>query len=345
MTQPPPQLNNSDLELLSTYIDQRVTGSERAALEARLEQEPALRQALDELRSTVTLLRELPPVRPPRSFTIDPATVKPRGFGIVAWLRLGSALAAVLLAMTFSVELLQFSAPAAVEQTAGAPANAPERAPAAPAPMVASVPTTAPAAAGSTAREAVAATAVPAATTAPAAPAAPGAAGVEAAPTATEAPAPTAAPAAASGAPAQPAGTIPPGIGMAGAPTLPLAAQAPVTGATDLAPPSDAPAVGGAAAGPTLPGENAPPAAPELAQAGTPQIEPFGTTTPATKAAPATGPAGGVPQPQPPAVTEPPGSSSRAAAVSPLRLAQVSLLVLTVGLAAAALIAGRRARG
>ena len=54
-----PQLNDADLELLSAYIDHQLGDGERAALERRLGQEPALRGALDELRATVALLHDL----------------------------------------------------------------------------------------------------------------------------------------------------------------------------------------------------------------------------------------------------------------------------------------------
>lgn len=103
-----PQLNDEDLDLLSAYLDHQVEDGERAALEARLEREPALRRALDELRVTVALLRDLPPARPPRSFTLDPAALapRPRWLAAAGWMRLGSAIAAVLLALTVTLELV-----------------------------------------------------------------------------------------------------------------------------------------------------------------------------------------------------------------------------------------------
>src|SRR6266508_6470094 len=118
------QLSDADLELLSAYIDNRLTADERAALEQRLRNEPALRGTLDDLRGTVTLLRGLPPLTPPRSFTLDPAAFAPRPSPLFGWLRLGATLASVLLALTFAVDLvgrggLSGSAPAAAPAPLG----------------------------------------------------------------------------------------------------------------------------------------------------------------------------------------------------------------------------------
>ncbi len=71
----PPQLNEHDLELLSAYLDDQLSADERRAVESRLDDEAELRQAYEELRATVQALRDLEPLRPPRSFTLDPAQV------------------------------------------------------------------------------------------------------------------------------------------------------------------------------------------------------------------------------------------------------------------------------
>src|SRR6266516_1640226 len=93
-----PQLRDADLELLSAYIDNQLTSEERIALEARLGREPALRTTLDELRATVGVLRELEPLPPPRSFTLDPAVVAPRRASLFSRLGFGPALTAAVLA-------------------------------------------------------------------------------------------------------------------------------------------------------------------------------------------------------------------------------------------------------
>lgn len=75
-----------DLILLSAYLDDELTEAERAELEQRLSVEPALRRELEELQATTLLLRELAPARPPRSFTLDPATAPVRPAFWPGWL-------------------------------------------------------------------------------------------------------------------------------------------------------------------------------------------------------------------------------------------------------------------
>ena len=75
MTTQPPQLNDRDLELISAYIDGQLSAEERREVERRLDDEADLRLAYEELRATVQVLRDLEPVRLPRSLTLDPAKV------------------------------------------------------------------------------------------------------------------------------------------------------------------------------------------------------------------------------------------------------------------------------
>jgi hypothetical protein len=62
-----------DFDLLSAYIDDQLSGTEKAALTARLAHDNELQTTLAELRLTVRAMRSLPQVRPPRSFTLTPA--------------------------------------------------------------------------------------------------------------------------------------------------------------------------------------------------------------------------------------------------------------------------------
>lgn len=62
-----------DYELLSAYLDDALEADERAALEARLETDAALRRELAALRQTVALIRALPTLKAPRNFTLTAA--------------------------------------------------------------------------------------------------------------------------------------------------------------------------------------------------------------------------------------------------------------------------------
>jgi len=105
MTPSQPQMNtcsDHDIELLSCYLDDQLAEQDRTHLETRLVAEPALQNCLDELHTTVLLLRELDPVLPPRSFTLDPAAVAPRHPRWRGWLHIGGVMATVLLAITIT---------------------------------------------------------------------------------------------------------------------------------------------------------------------------------------------------------------------------------------------------
>lgn len=72
-----PELSEHDAELLSAYIDNMLPASERHALEARLENDPFLRQELDAMRQTVAWVNALPTLKAPRDFTISAEDVAP----------------------------------------------------------------------------------------------------------------------------------------------------------------------------------------------------------------------------------------------------------------------------
>ncbi len=123
MTTQPPQLNDRDLELISAYIDGQLSAEERREVERRLDNEANLRLAYEELRATVQVLRDLEPVRPPRSFTLDPANVTLRqppatrlGWGRL--LQVASVFAAVLVAAIGTLSVIGSIG-------GGAPASAP----------------------------------------------------------------------------------------------------------------------------------------------------------------------------------------------------------------------------
>lgn len=146
MTTRPPQSDrpsDEEFELLSAYLDDELETGEREALMRRLEREPALRTELDELYATTTLLRELPVPAPPRSFTLDPATVRPRRPALLSWLAPfagGLAGLSLILLVAFSL----FSGTGANVAMAPVPESALQYATAAPAAPAAPEPTLAP---------------------------------------------------------------------------------------------------------------------------------------------------------------------------------------------------------
>src|SRR3990170_569135 len=74
----PSRLSTRDLERLSAYLDGQLAPGEAAGLEARLQDDSALRETLEGLRQTKAALRSLPSLRPPRSFTLTPQMVGTR---------------------------------------------------------------------------------------------------------------------------------------------------------------------------------------------------------------------------------------------------------------------------
>lgn len=73
-------------ELLSAYIDGRATAEERRRAEALLAADPAAARILAELRYTVSLLAETPPVPLPRAFTLSERQVQPAAANRLPWL-------------------------------------------------------------------------------------------------------------------------------------------------------------------------------------------------------------------------------------------------------------------
>ena len=76
---PSPELSPEDAELLSAYMDDMLTATETADLEARLEANPFLRAELSAMRQTSAWINELPILKAPRDFTITAEQVYPEG--------------------------------------------------------------------------------------------------------------------------------------------------------------------------------------------------------------------------------------------------------------------------
>ncbi len=112
-------ITETDQELLSAYLDNQLNVAERLTVERRLQSNTALQAELQELRALKSLLNELPALTPPRSFTLDPATVAPaRRFALFGVLRLASFLATLLLALTFTFDFF-----GSASQPQASPAN------------------------------------------------------------------------------------------------------------------------------------------------------------------------------------------------------------------------------
>jgi anti-sigma factor RsiW len=96
-----------DIERLSAYLDGDLPPQQVEALEARLRSEAELRRRLEELRHTIAQLRDMPPVRAPRNFTLTPemAGLKPRRPPLFSFFRFASAVAAVALVVVIGLDL------------------------------------------------------------------------------------------------------------------------------------------------------------------------------------------------------------------------------------------------
>ncbi len=103
----PRRLSRRDLEALSAYLDGELPAAEARRLEARLQDRGELRAALAELGALRQAMRSLPPVRPPRSFTLTPDMVghRPRVRTYPA-LQLATALASIAFLLVSGANVL-----------------------------------------------------------------------------------------------------------------------------------------------------------------------------------------------------------------------------------------------
>ncbi len=102
-------LDTRTLEILSAYLDGRLSDNEKTALENRLERDSSLRVHLEELRAVRDRLRALPILRSPRALTLTPAMVgeETKSRGLPSWpMAFGSALAALAFLFLVSRDLL-----------------------------------------------------------------------------------------------------------------------------------------------------------------------------------------------------------------------------------------------
>lgn len=246
-------------ELLSEYLDGRLAGDPRTAVARHLEGCSDCSQEMQALRATRQLLQSLPPVRLPRSFTLEVAprpALLPRGF---FWLRSATAVAAAAFVVLLVAPVVAPEAGVPTSRPAASqPAAALSQAKAAGSqPSVQSAP------AVGAAEGAPSALAQPAAPAGQAAPAAAPKAAAPMAPLAqSSAPAAAAAPAAAG---AAPQGT-PSGTGAAS----PAAAAVPAAPAATTVPSGAAPRQGPTQVAAPFAADAASPAPPQAARAAAP---------------------------------------------------------------------------
>lgn len=149
------KLSPKDIQTLSTYLDGKLGPWEKARLESRLKQQGDLQEELEALRQTRLMLQKLPRRRAPRNFTLSPATAPQRPVQpLFPAFRFATALTGVLLMATFAAQFLFGSMAAASQATApmalsAASSKALGTAPASEAPIILwGTPTTAPGAPG-----------------------------------------------------------------------------------------------------------------------------------------------------------------------------------------------------
>lgn len=102
-------MKQRDLELLSSYLDGQLSPADTSRLEARLLIEPDLQSVLRDLRSTRSLLRQLPLRKAPRNFRLTPKMVgkNPPLPRVYPAFRLTSVLATLMLFITMGLNFIR----------------------------------------------------------------------------------------------------------------------------------------------------------------------------------------------------------------------------------------------
>ncbi|MBC8496662.1 MAG: hypothetical protein ISS57_10965 [Anaerolineales bacterium] len=106
------RISRRDWEQLSAYMDDQLSAREQAGIEARLQTDESLREALDDLRMTRIAVKALPHLRAPRNFTLTPEMAEMAGRRqrktprLFSTFRLASVVSSLLLVMVLLVDLL-----------------------------------------------------------------------------------------------------------------------------------------------------------------------------------------------------------------------------------------------
>lgn len=101
-------LNFRDMEQLSAYLDGQLSPSKKTRLEKRIRSDRAFAAALEEIRETRALLRQMPRVRVPRNFTLTTkmAGIRPPVPRLVPAFSWASAAATLLFIFTLGANLV-----------------------------------------------------------------------------------------------------------------------------------------------------------------------------------------------------------------------------------------------
>jgi hypothetical protein len=106
------QISLRDWELLSQYIDQQLSPRRQASLEARLRESPELKEALEDLQRTRSLLKSAPFHKAPRNFSLKPNMVSQRQpRRVYPVFQFASALASIMLVLVLVGDLLGVVSP------------------------------------------------------------------------------------------------------------------------------------------------------------------------------------------------------------------------------------------
>jgi anti-sigma factor RsiW len=119
-------ISNRDWELLSAYMDGQLSSSKRVQLESRMQTNPELRAALDELTQTRAMLRSLPRLKAPHSFKLTPEMVgqrQPRR--LYPFFQFASALSSLMLVLVLLSDFLGFGLSAPLGRMASQAPEAP----------------------------------------------------------------------------------------------------------------------------------------------------------------------------------------------------------------------------
>ncbi len=116
------RLSPRDWEALSAYLDQQLNSIEHSRLEARLQAEPGLSKALEELRRTRLMLRSQPRLRVPHNFTLSPEMVgASRSPSLYPAFRLAAMIATLLFVIVFLGDWLTSSSRTAIPRPVSLP--------------------------------------------------------------------------------------------------------------------------------------------------------------------------------------------------------------------------------